>query len=156
MFANIEIERKFLIDQLPSWVKHNPADVIEQGYLAITDELEVRIRRKGQRAFLTVKSAGARSRIEEEIEIEMHRFEVLWALTGTRHLRKTRYRVPLKTLVVEVDVYADALKGLFTAEVEFISEAECDAFNPPAWLGREVTQDPSYKNQALAVRGLPA
>jgi adenylate cyclase len=43
-----------------------------------------------------------------------------------------------------------------TAEVEFESEAAAEAFTPPPWLGRDVTDEPGYKNQRLAVHGLPS
>jgi adenylate cyclase len=39
--------------------------------------------------------------------------------------------------------------------VEFDSEAAADAFAPPAWLGRDVTEDGRYKNQRLARDGAP-
>jgi adenylate cyclase len=40
-------------------------------------------------------------------------------------------------------------------EVEFDSEAASDEFEPPDWLGAEVTGDPRYANEALAVDGMP-
>ena len=59
-------------------------------------------------------------------------------------------------LAIELDVYAGDLDGLMTAEVEFGSEEEADAFDPPPWIGTDVTGDARYSNQSLAVRGLPA
>jgi adenylate cyclase len=41
------------------------------------------------------------------------------------------------------------------AEVEFESAEAAAGFSPPAWLGREVTDDPVYKNKRLATQGLP-
>ena len=41
-------------------------------------------------------------------------------------------------------------------EVEFESAAAAAGSRPPAWLGREVTDDPAYKNQRLAIEGVPA
>jgi len=40
--------------------------------------------------------------------------------------------------------------------VEFDSAAAAAAFSPPAWLGRDVTDDSRYKNKRLAVDGLPS
>jgi CYTH domain-containing protein len=51
-----------------------------------------------------------------------------------------------------VDEYHGELEGLRTAEVEFADEAASDAFAPPPWLGREITGDRRYANQALASR----
>ena len=57
--------------------------------------------------------------------------------------------------MVELDVYAEALEGLLTAEIEFPSLAASEAFSPPAWLGRDITDDARYANQSLALRGVP-
>lgn len=35
---------------------------------------------------------------------------------------------------------------LAMAEVEFPTAAAAHAFTPPAWFGREVTEDPAYTN----------
>jgi adenylate cyclase len=153
----IEIERKFLVPDPPGDLDRHPSTAIEQGYLAIADDgTEVRIRRRGGRATLTVKGAGGRSRIEEELEIEEERFERLWPLTAGRRIEKTRYEIPAGDgLTIELDVYGGGLAGLVVAEVEFPSEGAADAFSAPAWLGPEVTDDPRYKNQRLAVEGAP-
>ena len=64
-------------------------------------------------------------------------------------------RTPLSVIRIELDVYRDHLSGLVTAEVEFDSEDAAAAFAAPSWLGREITEEPGYKNQRLAVDGLP-
>lgn len=135
-----------------------PSTAIEQGYLAVdSDGTEVRVRRRAGRAVLTVKAGGGRTRVEEEIEIESERFERLWLMTEGRRIEKTRYEIPADGgLTIELDVYAGALAGLVVAEIEFGSEEAADAFAAPVWLGREVTDDPRYKNQRLARDGAPA
>lgn len=156
----MEIERKFLVERredLPPDLDRHVREHIDQGYLALDDAAEVRVRRRGTRAFLTVKSTGGRTRVEEELEIDDGRFGRLWPLTEGRRVRKTRTLLPAAGgLTIELDVYADALEGLVVAEVEFDSEQAADAFEPPAWLGREVTDDPRYKNRSLALDGRPA
>jgi adenylate cyclase len=156
MTDGIEIERKFLVEQLPAGADSHPSGEIEQGYLAITDDVEVRVRRYGDQSFLTVKSSGNESRVEEEIEIDRRRFDALWPLTEGRRVQKRRYRIPVGDLTLELDVYHGDLEGLLIAEVEFESLADATAFVPPGWLGDEVTDDPRYKNKRLATRGLPA
>lgn len=156
MADGAEIERKFLVDRFPDGLEDHPSAEIEQGYLAITDEVEVRVRHYGEQAFLTVKSTGARVRIEEEIEIDPGRFAVLWPLTGERRIEKRRYRIPLGNLTIELDDYHGRLSGLVIAEVEFESPDAAADFVPPDWLGSEVTDDPRYKNLRLALDGLPA
>jgi len=157
MADGVEIERKFLVEQLPNGLESFPSREIEQGYLAITDDVEVRVRRYGQESFVTVKSSGDESRVEEEIEIDGRRFDSLWPLTEGRRVEKRRYRIPAGDgLTIELDVYHGRLTGLVTAEVEFGSRADADGFAPPAWLSREVTDDPRYKNKRLATEGLPS
>lgn len=158
MDSGVEIERKFLVDSAPSNLDAHPSAQIDQGYLALTDDgLEVRIRRYGPRASLTVKSSGTEVRLEEEIEIDERRFHSLWPLTEGKRIRKRRYLIPAADGVqIELDVYAGELTGLVTAEVEFESTGAAAAFVAPEWFGREVTDDPRYKNKRLAVDGRPA
>jgi adenylate cyclase len=49
-----------------------------------------------------------------------------------------------------VDEFMGDNAGLTVAEIEVGSEDE--AFERPAWLGREVTGDPKYYNSALCRR----
>jgi CYTH domain-containing protein len=151
-----EIERKFLVPELPADRLNGPGERIEQGYVAIDASAEVRVRRRGDDRTLTVKSAPARTRVEEELEIDEPRFESLWQLTDGRRVVKTRHLIEHDGATIELDQYHDALSGLVTAEVEFDSEEASDAFDPPPWLGREITGDRRYANQTLATDGLPA
>lgn len=155
--SGLEVERKFLIPEPPSGLERYPAARIDQGYLAVSgDGTEVRIRRSNTRTTLTVKSGRGRVRTEEELDIDPERFERLWPLTESRRLEKTRYELPADSdLTVELDIYAGPLAGLATAEVEFPSEAEADAFSAPEWFGPEITDDGRYSNHQLAVEGLP-
>jgi CYTH domain-containing protein/CHAD domain-containing protein len=150
-----EIERKFLVREMPR--AESGQTVIEQGYLALDEQTEVRLRRQGGELLLTAKSGHGEVREEVEVPIEPRAFEALWPLTAGRRVRKVRHYVPLRgELRAEVDVYAGALDGLLTAEIEFESTAQADQFRPPPWLGEELTGDERYANQSLATRGLPA
>lgn len=149
-----EIERKFVLETMPPEAAAAPATRIEQGYLAVDDGAEVRLRRAGGERLLTVKHGHGESREEVEIRLYGEQFEALWPLTAGRRLCKTRHRVALGAgLMVEVDRYESELEGLVVAEVEFPSEQACRAFQPPSWLGREVTGEAAYANQALALNG---
>ncbi len=155
--VGVEIERKFLVPELPPDLDRSAATRIDQGYLAIADDgTEVRVRRRDGETVLTVKGGTGRSRTEEEIAIDAGRFARLWPLTAGRRIEKTRYLIPIKDLHIELDVYSGALTGLVVAEVEFVSEQAADAFQPPAWFGTEVTDDARYKNQSLASEGAPS
>ena len=114
------------------------------------------MRRRAGRAMLTIKSGPAQVRTEEEFEIDDRRFESLWPLTSGRRIDKVRHVVPLPGgTTAEVDVYAAPHEGLLVAEVEFPSAEAGARFEPPEWLGREVTGDPRYANQSLALGGAP-
>jgi adenylate cyclase len=155
-----EIERKLLVDAdalpaLDGWTSQR----LEQGYIAITDGAEVRIRRAdGGAARLTVKSAPGLSRVEEELALDGAAFERLWPLTEGRRLVKVRHTAPdpeVEGVVFELDVYEGSLSGLVTLEAEFASEDAARAWTPPEWAGREVTGEKAYANQSLAVHGAP-
>jgi CYTH domain-containing protein len=157
MAAGSEIERKFLVAELPGDLEAHPSEPIEQGYVAIDGAVETRLRRRGGRALLTIKSGSGRVRVEEEFEIGRRRFESLWPLTEGRRVTKMRYELPGPDgLTIELDRYTGELDGLVLAEVEFESEAASDDFDPPAWFAREVTDDLRYANRALAAEGVPA
>jgi adenylate cyclase len=155
--TSVEIERKFVVAKLPEGIDQFSSKEILQGYLAVTRErTEVRIRRRGNKCSLTVKHGVGKTRTEEEIRISKRQFVSLWELTGRKRLKKLRYCIPYEGLNIEVDVYQERLKGLVTAEVEFPSEEASNDFQPPGWLGLEVTDDDRYKNRNLALRGFPA
>ena len=144
-----EIERKFLVDELPPEVRAQPVMHLRQGYLSV-EPTEVRLRSiDGRTHELTIKSQGGLERAEVNLALEPEQFEELWPLVETS-VEKTRTRVEVAGWIAEVDVYEGRLRGLMVVEVEFPSEAEATAFIPPAWFVSEVTEDPRYRNAALA------
>lgn len=152
----VEIERKFVLSERPAWLDDHVSVAIEQGYLAIVEgETEVRLRRKGEQTILTVKRGAGEVRGEQEIQLGEDQFGALWPLTGETRVAKRRYEVRHGDLTIEVDVFEGPLAGIVIAEVEFDSEQASAAFDPPAWLGDEVTGDARYANESLAVRGAP-
>lgn len=150
----MEVERKFLVTDPPD-LEGTDSNEIEQGYLAIGADGEVRLRRKGDQLFLTAKRGEGLSRQEAEIELDRERFDELWPLTDGRRLHKRRHVIPHDGLKIEVDVYEGELDGLVVAEIEFASEDAAREFDPPGWLGEEVTGDHRYLNETLAAEGAP-
>jgi adenylate cyclase len=152
-----EIERKFRLSETPDWLTECDSNRIEQGYLAVEegDGAEVRVRRYGDNAWLTVKRGSGKTREETEIDLTEEQFDTLWPLTEGRRIDKVRYIVPHDTFEIEIDVFEGDLRELVTGEVEFESEAASNEFEPPDWLGEEVTGDPRYANESLAVYGAP-
>lgn len=158
----MEIERKFLLSGVPPTMRFARREPIRQGYLALDGDTEVRLRITPKGAVLTIKSGHGGVRVEEEIALEIRQAEALWELTEGRRVQKTRRRVRLAgsasgpELVAEVDEYAGALDGLVVVEVEFPDEEAARGFEPPAWFGRELTDDWRYANRSLASDGMPS
>ena len=87
-----EIERKFLVRSLDFLDAATAELPIEQGYLHTTRPT-VRVRRRGEQGFLTLKTPSSRDglvRDEYEYEIPLADAEALLALCGTHRLTKTR------------------------------------------------------------------
>src|SRR5439155_17767099 len=146
-----EIERKFLLKRLPENLKRAQHYIIAQGYLATEPAgRQVRLRKKGKTASLTFKVGRGGSREEREIKLSPKQFAALWPATAGRRLRKLRYEIPWKDLLIEVDTYRGRHSGLVVAEVEFPNRTACRKFRPPAWFGREVTGEKRYSNVRLA------
>jgi adenylate cyclase len=140
----VEIERKFLVraDRLPPDLPE--PDELEQGYLSTNPAVRVRLvsRPDGTRhAELTIKGPGLMSRAEFNYPIPPEDAEALLRLCS-RALRKRRRKLGRWDL----DHFRD--RDLWLAEIELGDERE--AFERPAWLGEEVTEDPNYSNSRLA------
>src|SRR6266516_5880576 len=146
-----EIERKFLLKRLPEKLRRSRRYLIAQGYLAAEPGgRHVRIRKKGKTASLTFKVGRGAHREEREIKLSPKQFAALWPGTAGRRLRKLRYEIPWRNLMIEIDVYRGKHSGLVVAEVEFPDPATCREFKPPRWFGLEVTSQNRYSNVRLA------
>lgn len=152
----IEIERKFLVEELPlADMQQAVVEEIQQGYLIREPEREVRIRRKGELFYLTEKKGTGLSREEHEMLISELIFDTLWPLTAGTQLEKARSTFLFDGYQLELDVYHGALQPLMTLETEFSSEEQALAWSPPWFAGLEVTGDKRYKNAQLAESGKP-
>lgn len=147
----VEIERKFVVTG-DSWRDQvTSATRIVQGYLASTGRLTLRVRIKGERAYLTVKgTTSGISRSEFEYEIPVADAQLLLdELAEGPVIDKVRHLVPVGDHVWEVDVFSGANAPLVMAEVELSDPAE--TFVRPEWAALEVSADPRYYNANLAV-----
>jgi len=142
-----EIERKFLVKN-KLWEPINEGFFIQQGFLNTAKERVVRIRLKGDKAFLTVKGKiEGITRKEFEYEIPYKEGKQLLDLCEFSLIEKTRYHFHYKEMLWEVDEFYGDNKGLIIAEIELENEAQ--VFEKPDWLGEEVTQDFRYYNNNL-------
>lgn len=146
----LEIERKFLVTG-DGWksaahaVRH-----LRQGYLAIDDSTNVRVRTDGERAWLTIKAKGEGiSRPEFEYEIPAAEAAPLLQLCRGRTVEKMRHLVSIEGLTWEVDQFLGENAGLIMAELE-LDRPDQD-FRRPEWVGEEVSADHRYHNASLAM-----
>lgn len=145
----MEIERKYLVQQLPESLSGYPCRIIEQGYLN-TDPV-VRIRRDNEKYELTYKSKGFMTRMEYNLPLTQEAYEHLLTKIDGRLIQKKRYMIPLNNdLTAELDIFEGDLAPLILVEVEFSSEEAALAFVPPSWFGDDVTFSGKYHNSTLS------
>lgn len=144
-----EIERKFLV--LGSdWKPLAPGIHYKQGYLSTDPECTVRIRIEGTVAKLTVKGKNdGITRLEFEKTITLAAAEALFAsIDPETVIEKIRRKILFEGKVWEVDEFLENNEGLYLAEIELQTPDE--VFIKPAWIGKEVSDDPRYFNSYLA------
>ncbi|WP_017299114.1 CYTH domain-containing protein [Nodosilinea nodulosa] len=144
-----EIERKFLVVG-DGWRSLAQGEVICQGYIPTQDARTVRVRRAGDRAYLTLKGPAVglvRPEFEYPIPVDDAQ-AILETLCTPPLIEKTRYRLPIENMVWEIDEFWGDNAGLIVAEVELTRPDQ--AVDLPEWIGLEVTYDPRYQNSSLA------
>ncbi len=150
----LEIERKFLISEIPTAV-HSPME-IRQAYLQSNPTRSVRVRITEKCnctpvAHLAIKGpteTGHFARQEFEYQIPVTEAQEIIRLCDHTPIHKTRYLYNHENRRWEVDVFHGANTGLCIAEIEL--EAETESITLPAFIHREVTGDPRYFNLSLA------
>lgn len=142
-----EIERKFLVTGDAWRTKHGT--LIRQGYLHNEVDSTVRVRTKGERAYLTIKGSMTgitRAEFEYEIPLEDAN-EILDELCQKPLIEKIRHEIHADGFKWEIDEFLEDNAGLVVAEIEL--EDENQEFPMPAWLGKEVSEDARYLNANL-------
>lgn len=158
---NMEIERKFLVSDVPFELDGYPVNHMEQLY--VSTKPVIRIRKSNDRRILTVKSKGLLSRQEFEMDIDEEEYSNLRAKAEGNVIEKDRYIIPVtdtdatcgdktidETLKIELDVFKGLFQGLVYAEVEFPSEKIANAFRTPDWFAKDVTGAGVFQNSALS------
>ena len=145
----MEIERKYLVNgesYKQMAVAHHH---ICQGYISREKTGTVRVRITDDKAYLTIKgkpAVGHFARYEWEKEIDVAEAQELMKLCQGSIIDKTRWIVLAKEdgLKWEVDEFHGKHEGLVLAEIELESEEQ--VVELPAFVGKEVTDDPRYYN----------
>lgn len=145
----MEIERKFLIREMPANLEDYPHRTLEQGYLCV--EPVVRVRKDADKYELTYKSKGLMIREEKNLPLTQEAYEHLSQKIDGRLITKERYCIPFQEkYTIELDIFKGDLAPLVLAEVEFETEEQAISFLPPDWFGEEVTACPDYHNSVLS------
>lgn len=143
-----EIERKFLVDT-KKWHPAGEGTKIKQGYLMANSNKNVRVRIKGDKAFLTIKGLPQGiKRIELEYEIPLEDAKIMLKMIDGFPVEKTRYIEKKGDFTWEIDVFEAENKRLVLAEVEL--ENENDSPDLPEWILEEVSENEKYFNYYLA------
>ena len=145
----LEIERKFTVNKeiLPEL---NNGILIKQCYLLNSPQKTIRIRIKGEKAYITLKTGGVGiSRNEYEYEIPYQDAEIImFDFEKTNIIEKTRYLHKQANHIWEIDIFHGNNEGLILAEIELNSETE--VFDKPEWIEKEVSENANYFNSSLA------
>jgi len=147
----VEIERKFLVRSEGFKTQSSKKFKIIQGFLNTQPERTVRIRIRGDQAYLTIKGKSSKNgltRFEWEKEIPVVEAEELMKLCEPGIIEKMRYLVEIEEHTFEIDEFFGENQGLIVAEIELHSEN--DTFEKPEWLGEEVTGEIRYYNSQLS------
>lgn len=150
--SGLEIERKFLVHKAgrPYAAQAFGSSRIRQGYICSAKGRTVRVRTRGDEAFLTIKGSsdkGGTSRYEFEKAITKEEARQLFKLCEEGLIDKTRFLVQSGKHVFEVDEFYGNNAGLVMAEVELDSETE--PFVKPDFIADEVTGDRRFYNSQL-------
>jgi adenylate cyclase len=144
----VEIERKYLVDT-KKWKPFGEGAKIKQGYLMADNQKNVRVRIKGDKAYLTIKGQPEGiKRTELEYEIPLKDAKVMLKMIDGFPVEKTRYKEKFGDFTWEIDVFEGENEGLVLAEVEL--ESENDTPQLPDWITEEVSENEKYFNYYLS------
>lgn len=154
----IEKEKKFLPSDVPMDLTGWDYEEIQQGYLMVEKQKQLRVRLVEVYATQWNETVGWLTYKQDIAEGERHEFEVqvkpkvaedMMALCETK-LTKRRWSKLFRTnnneaWIISVDEYTNGLKVI---EVEQVGETK--TWPEMSYTGKEVTTDPNYSNITLA------
>lgn len=145
----MEIERKYLVGNIPYNLSDLKYHDIEQAYLCTKPV--VRIRKQDADYILTYKGSGMMAREEYNLPLTEEAYEHLKEKADGNIISKRRYLIPIENdLTIELDVFHGFLAPLILAEVEFPSETAANTFIPPSWFTEDVTFNKKFHNSYLS------
>lgn len=161
----MEIERKFVVKEVPKGLKLLHVAEIRQVYVVANNEIEVRLRKykivgsyNSTKCKLTIKISTSNSLSRNELEFEVECDQVSKALSSRLpQIRKTRGYYDPAFLPGATEIVLDELEtGDLIMEIEFESEDDAKDLEKTGFWKRylskqiEVTSDPRFKMKNLA------
>ena len=170
----IEIEKKFLVKELPEDLDRYPFHLIEQGYLNVHPA--IRVRKEDDRYYMTYKGTDENyegiGKVEYNLPLDRDGYEHLIAKADGNVITKKRYLVPINEdafsdeylsehteladavrdgkLIIELDVFDGVFAGRILAEVEFPDEESATNYKPAKWFSEDVTGNIKYSNSTMS------
>lgn len=152
-YAQIERERRFLLQDLPDGLAQRPFTHITDHYLPhtrlrlrrMTDEtgavVALKLTQKfRETGFDTLSHQPGTQTIITNFYLNETEYQTL-AQLGGNILTKRRYRLPSDSHTFSIDVFEGDLAGLVLAEIEALSDEELAHVPQPDWTVAEVTDD---------------
>jgi CYTH domain-containing protein len=155
-YARMERERRFLLAELPEGLTRASEHVqIWDNYITNT---RLRLRKirvpktkeyvlKLTQKFTPDAEDFSRTTITN-IYLSPAEYQVLSIFEGNE-IRKNRYPFEHEGRKYSIDVFLGALWGLILAETDFETDEEMEAFTPPPFVAREVTNDELFTGGSL-------
>ncbi|MGN7360337.1 CYTH domain-containing protein [Paenibacillus sp. SAF-054] len=155
----MEIERKFLLPAYPAAeiennvIRIEKVQVIEQTYLALAGDQELRVRKitdlaSGHTEYThTFKKGHGIAREEVEYHISEGLYDQMIQTHQAIPLIKKRTTARWDDICIEIDDYEQI--SLLVLEVEFASVEEAESFVPPEWFGLDISSSKEYSNKKV-------
>lgn len=144
-----EIERKWLLERVPTDFPVIQQAIIEQNYISI--DPEVRIRKKQisgicTTCYLDLKSSGQLKRKEISVPISEEKYKEISRMIMMKPIIKNWSLIQVNDEQLEISIVDPGTNNQFIyAEVEFDSEEDANNFVMPIKTVKEVTYDDTYK-----------
>ncbi len=124
---------------------------IVEGYFPAAGERSTSVQLEGERAVIVVTGAQREGGVERAEIPRSHAEALLAATAGRIDCLRTSLSIGQQASLVRI--VSPGLLDLIT--VDFDSDEAAQAFQPPAWFGPEISDEPSYRNGVIALEGVP-
>jgi adenylate cyclase len=125
----MEIERKFLIKELPDRSRIKPVHY-ERYYLQKGKDMVVRIQKKGENyEYETKRTISDLEHEKEKHSITQEEFESLRKGKESEVIIRESYQIQCEP-TISIKIYHERFEGLSRAEVEFLTKAEAENYTP--------------------------